>query len=68
MWILGLKTESVGGVLMTTNGGQTEVLGGMSQTNGGFLEPMFTNINSSMSVYFAEQNNSDQPYLQLVVA
>ena len=68
LWILGLKTESVGGVLMTTNGGQTEVLGGMSQTNGGFLEPMFTNINSSMSVYFAEQNNSDQPYTQLVVA
>ena len=68
LWILGLKTESVGGVLMTTNGGQTEVLGGLSQSNGGFLEPMFTNLNSDMSVYFAEVNNSDQPYTQLVVA
>ena len=66
LWILGLKTESQGGVLMTMNGGQTEVLGGLSQSNGGFLEPMFVNRDSAMSVYFAEQNNSDQPYLQLV--
>ena len=68
LWILGLKTESRGGVLLTKNGGQTELLGGLSQSNGGFLEPMFTNIGSDMSVYFAEVNNSDQPYLQLVAA
>ena len=68
LWILGLKTESIGGILKTTNGGQSEVLGGLSQTNGGHLEPMFVNQNSAMSVYFAEQNNSDDPYRQLVVA
>lgn len=52
----------------TRNGGKTEVLGGLSQTNGGKLGPMFINRNSNVSLTFAEVNNSDDPYLQLVVA
>ena len=68
LWILGLKTESEGSVLETLGGGKTEVLGGLSQTNGGKLGPMFINKNSDVSLTFAEVNNSDDPYRQLVVA
>jgi len=66
LWVLGLKVETGGTVVQTMHGGQTEILGGLSQTNNGKAAPMFINDNSNVSVTFAEVNNSDHPFLQFV--
>ena len=66
LWVLGMKAETAGTILQTLNRGRTEILGGLSQTNGGHLGPMFVNDGSDLSVTFAEVNNSDDPFLQFV--
>ena len=66
VWVLGMKAETAGTILQTLNGGRTEILGGLSQTNGGHLGPMFVNDGSDLSVTFSEVNNSDDPFLQFV--
>ncbi len=67
LWVLGMKVETGGTVIETKNGGQTEILGGLSQTNNGKLAPMFVNSDSNVSLTFAEVNNSDDPFLQFVI-
>lgn len=66
LWLLGLKIENGGAALETINGGTSEVLGGLSQTNGGHHSPMFINRDSDVSLTFLEVNNSLDPYRQLV--
>jgi len=66
-WILGYKTEGGGTLLSTTNGGKTEVLGGLSYTVGKSLpEPMFLIGNASASITFPEVCYNGKPFALIV--
>jgi hypothetical protein len=55
LWILGYKTERGGTLLETTNGGQTEVLGGFAYcTTGVSKEPMLSVRDSALSLTMAD--------------
>ena len=67
LWILGLKTESLGTLLETKNGGATELLGGLSYTaQDGRLYPMFIVDNARFSTTLGEVCYSGDPYTVLV--
>lgn len=53
LWILGMKTEGGGTIFNLTNGGKTELLGGMFYVGGG-KDPAIINSNSSISATFTE--------------
>ena len=68
MWILGYKTEQQGTLLETLDGGQTEVLGGLSYTVGDKIDaPMFVIDGiSRAAISIAEVNFSGQPFESIV--
>ncbi len=62
-WILGLKTEGGGPLLLAKNGSTTELLGGFSYSVGDTLRaPMFVIENSRVALSFAEVCYSGQPF------
>lgn len=65
-WALGFKSEAGGTLIATTGGGKSELLGGLyySQTSG--AAPMFTSVDSSVSLSIAEVNFAFDPF-QLIV-
>jgi hypothetical protein len=66
-WILGYKTEGGGTLLATTNGGRTEVLGGLSYTVGKVLpEPMFLIDGARASFSFPEVCYTGKPFALVV--
>lgn len=69
LWILGLKTEKSGTVIKTTNGGKTEVLGGLLYPVQPIPtdQPAFINNESSLSVSIAGSSyDSDEAYNILI--
>ena len=68
LWVLGYKSETIGSLGTFKNGAQVEILGGLSQTNGGHVAPMFTNEGADVSLFFSEVNNWIHPYTTFVVA
>jgi Pectate lyase superfamily protein/F5/8 type C domain len=66
LWILGLKTERAGTLIQTTNGGTTEVLGGLCYTTTNGTDPMFTSVDSRLSLTLAEVAYGPTPYATLV--
>ena len=68
LWALGYKSETVGSLGTFKNGAQVEILGGLSQTNGGDVAPMFTNEDSNVSLTYSEVNNWIHPFTTFVVA
>ena len=68
LWALGYKSETEGSLGTFKNGAQVEILGGLSQTNGGHVAPMFTNENSNVSLFYSEVNNWIHPFTTFVVA
>ena len=67
LWLLGLKTERGGTLIETKNGGQTEVLGGLSYTTSDPGQaPMFVSSNASLAVSLRETSYVGTPF-QLVV-
>jgi hypothetical protein len=66
LWILGYKTERGGTLIETTNGGATEVLGGLSYTTTkGKLAPMFVSKDSRVSVVMGEVCYTGDPFARL---
>lgn len=62
-WILGLKTEGGGPLLLAKNGSTTELLGGFSYSVGDTRRaPMFVIENSRVALSFAEVCYSGQPF------
>ncbi len=64
LWVLGLKTENDKTVLLNTNGGETEILGGFIYANKN-RDPdkiIFDNDESSFSATFGEFVTRDQPF------
>lgn len=58
LWILGLKTERAGPVIVTTNGGRTELLGTLIYPSRAFsaeelTQPAFSSRDSSMSLIYS---------------
>jgi hypothetical protein len=66
LWILGFKTEGSGTLIETTNGGATEVLGGLNYIGAAGPEPMFVVDNAAAALSFAEICFTGKPY-QIVV-
>ncbi len=63
LWIQGLKTEHVGTVIETLNGGKTELLGGTILAAQEFsaedkLKPAFINNNSTMSLVYRDLSHN----------
>ena len=66
LWILGYKTERGGTLIATSNRGSTEVLGGLSYTTTkGKLAPMFTSVDSRVSVVMGEVCYTGDPFARL---
>ena len=67
LWVLGYKTERGGTLLLTRNGGRSEVIGGFSYTTtAGKLAPMFVTGDSSAWAFFAEVCYSGDPFEVLI--
>ncbi|WP_232056039.1 glycosyl hydrolase family 28-related protein [Tuwongella immobilis] len=67
LWILGLKTERGGVLIDTLQGGQTEVIGGLSYTTtNGKLGPMFRVTDGRLSVTLGEVCYTGDPYRVLI--
>lgn len=66
LWILGLKTERAGTLVATTQGGVTEVVGGLVYTTTPGNDPMFTIDDGRLSASIAEIAYNVQPYTVLV--
>ena len=67
LWILGMKTERTGPLLITKNGGKTELLGGFSYTtHDGKDGPMFSIENASAFLFFREVCFNGTPYREIV--
>jgi hypothetical protein len=64
LWILGLKTERANSIIITRNGGKTEVLGAHIYSTGDEkTRPMFVNDNSSVSLAgIRETNFNNNPF------
>jgi hypothetical protein len=66
LWVLGFKTERGGTLIETTNGGATEVLGGLSYTTTkGKLAPMFVSKDARVSVVMGEVCYTGDPFARL---
>ncbi len=66
-WALGYKTERGGTLVVTRDGGQSEILGGFSYTTtAGKLAPMFVTENSAVFTYFAEVCYTGDPFTTIV--
>jgi hypothetical protein len=70
LWILGIKTEGPGPVIITRGGGRTELLGGLMYSSGGARtqdQPAFIFEDSQGSVSITEMNFSNNAYKTLVL-
>jgi hypothetical protein len=70
LWILGIKTEGPGPIVITRKGGRTEVLGGLMYSSGGARTqdlPAFVIEDSQASVSITEANFSNNAYKALIV-
>jgi hypothetical protein len=70
LWILGIKTEGPGPVIITRGGGRTELLGGLMYSSGGARtqdQPAFIFEDSQGSVSINEMNFSNNAYKTLVL-
>jgi hypothetical protein len=70
LWILGIKTEGPGPVIITRGGGRTELLGGLMYSSGGARtqdQPAFIFEDSQGSVSVTEMNLSNNAYKTLVL-
>ena len=70
LWILGIKTEGPGPIVITRQGGRTELLGGLMYSSGGTRTqdlPAFVIEDSQASVSITEANFSNNAYKALVV-
>jgi hypothetical protein len=69
LWVLGIKTEGPGPIVITRNGGRTEVLGGLMYSSGGARtqdQPAFIFEDSQGSMTITEMNFSKNAYKILV--
>jgi len=69
LWILGIKTEGPGPVIITRQAGATELLGGLMYSSGGARtqeQPAFIVEDSKASFVISEANFSDNRYPVLV--
>ncbi len=67
LWILGLKTERGGTLVESLNGARSEIVGGLCYTTtAGRLGPMFTVVDSDLSVSIGEVCYTFDPYTVLV--
>ncbi len=65
--IVGLKTERGGTLVHTSSGGRTEILGGLCYTTtAGKLAPMFTAVDSEMTLSIGERCYSGDPYRTII--
>ena len=66
---MGYKTERGGSLALTTNGGQTEIVGGLAySTVGGSMEPMFVQENGGrLAAVLSHAHFGNDPYRQIVV-
>ncbi len=70
LWILGIKTEGPGTVIITRSGGRTELLGGLMYSSGGARTqdlPAFIFDDSAGSVTITEANFSNNAYKSLIL-
>jgi hypothetical protein len=70
LWILGIKTEGPGPVLIARNGSRTELLGGLMYSSGGARtqdQPAFVIEDSQASISIIEANFSNNAYKSLVL-
>ena len=70
LWILGIKTEGPGPVLIARQGGRTELLGGLMYSSGGARtqdQPAFVIEDSQASISITEANFSNNAYQSLVL-
>ncbi|MBM4019570.1 MAG: DUF4457 domain-containing protein, partial [Planctomycetes bacterium] len=70
LWILGIKTEGPGPVIITRGGGRTELLGGLMYSSGGARtqdQPAFIFEDSQGSATITEMNFSNNAYKTLVL-
>ena len=69
LWILGIKTEGPGPVLIARQGSRTELLGGLMYSSGGARtqdQPAFVIEDSQASLSITEANFSNNAYQSLV--
>lgn len=69
LWILGIKTEGPGPVIITRAGGRTELLGGLMYSSGGARtqdQPAFIFEDSQGSISITEANFSNNAYKTLI--
>ena len=69
LWILGIKTEGPGPVLLARQGSRTELLGGLMYSSGGARtqeQPAFVIEDSQASLSITEANFSNNAYQSLV--
>jgi Pectate lyase superfamily protein/F5/8 type C domain len=66
LWVLGLKTERAGTLVATSDGGATEIIGGLCYTTTAGTDPMFTVDNASLSATIGEIAYNNPPYSVLV--
>lgn len=69
LWILGIKTEGPGPVVITRQGGRTELLGGLMYSSGGAKtqdQPAFIFDDSQGSITITEMNFARNAYPTLV--
>lgn len=70
LWILGIKTEGPGPVIITRHGGRTELLGNLMYSSGGARtqdQPAFIFEDSQGSVSILEANFSNNAYKSLIL-
>lgn len=70
LWILGIKTEGPGTVITTSNGGRTELLGGLIYSSGGARtqdQPALVIEDSQASFSVTEANFSNNAYQSLIL-
>ena len=67
LWILGLKTERGGTLILTEGGGRTQLDGGLSYTTTkGSLAPMLVNDQSRVSATLGEVCYSGDPFVTIL--
>lgn len=59
LWWSGFKTEQEGSINITTEGGTTEILGGVAVVGGGTENPLIWNKDSNVSAIFATTGYHD---------
>jgi len=67
LWVLGFKTEGYGSAYVTTDGGSTEVLGGVISIGGNRGIPAIVNDESNVSIVASTNGYSHEEYFPIAV-